>query len=209
MTEAPAGRLGRQHLIAKAQLLEWLTVGWLLIEAAVALWAGIVAQSLTLIAFGADSLIELASAVVVIWRLGAERNRPNEFVEMVERRAARLGSALLWALAAYVVAAAASGLWTGSTQQFSLPGLIVAVAAIPIMAALAAGKSRIADRIGSRALRADAAEATACAYLSGAVVVGLAAQRLTGAWWVDSVTALALVPFLVREACEAWSGEEP
>jgi hypothetical protein len=95
MTDAPAGPLGRRHLIAMAQRLEWLTVGWLLIEAAVALEAGIAAHSLTLMAFGADSLIELASAFVLIWRLAVETNRRGNFPELVERRAARLGSVLL------------------------------------------------------------------------------------------------------------------
>jgi hypothetical protein len=138
-------------------------------------------------------------------------HRRNEarpaFSEIIEQRAARLGSVLLFVLTIYVVAAGVWGLWTHSGQPFSAVGLVLAAAAIPIMVALAYGKTRIAYRIGSRALRADAVEAIACAYLSGAVVVGLLAQRLTGAWWVDSITALALAPFLVREALEAWRGE--
>ena len=96
--------------------------------------------------------------------------------------------------------------------MWSLPrcgacGLIVALAAIPVMIVLAGAKSRIAADLGSAALRADAVEAVACGYLSAVVVIGLVAQWLTGAWWIDSVSALVLVPLLVREAVEAWQGD--
>jgi divalent metal cation (Fe/Co/Zn/Cd) transporter len=203
-----AGTLERADLIGRAFRLEWLTVGWLLIEAAGGVAAGIAAHSLTLIAFGADSVIELASACLLIWRLNVEMKRGAEFPEILERRTARLASVLLFALAVYLAGAAAWGLSTRSAQQFSVAGAILAGAAIPIMVALAKAKADIARRIASRALRADAAEAIACAYLSGVVVAGLLAQGLTGAWWVDSVTSLALIPFLVREALEAWRNDD-
>ena len=92
-------------------------------------------------------------------------------------------------------------------QEFSTPGLILAVVAVPVMYWLARAKRRIADQINSAALRADAAESIACAYLSMTVVIGLVVQAAIGAWWVDSVTALALVAFLVKEGIEAWRGE--
>ncbi len=92
-------------------------------------------------------------------------------------------------------------------QAFSVPGFVVAVLALPIMYWLARKKTQIAMAIGSAALRADAAEAIACGYLSAVVVVGLLAQWLIGAWWIDGVSALALVPFLIREAKEAWEAD--
>lgn len=110
-------------------------------------------------------------------------------------------------LIAYILISAAWSFWRGEGQQFSLPGLILALLAIPIMYALAKAKGRLAVAIESAALRADAAEAIACGYLSAVVVVGLAAQWLIGAWWIDGVSALALVPFLVWEAKEAWEAE--
>jgi divalent metal cation (Fe/Co/Zn/Cd) transporter len=197
----------RGDLVSRALRLEWLTLGWMAIEAAVAIGSGIAAHSLTLIAFGTDSVIELASAGVLIWRLTAESRHGEAFIEAIERRAARIGAALLFALAIYVVITALWSLWAGNAQEFSLPGLIVAIAAIPIMIVLARAKLRIAADLGSAALRADAAEAIACGYLSAVVVFGLVAQWLTGAWWIDGVSALALVPFLVREAVEAWQGD--
>ena len=182
----------------------------MLIEAAVAIGAGVIAHSLSLVAFGADSLIELGSAGVVLWRLDAEMRRGAEFPEGVEQQAGRIGGVLLFVLAAYVVASAAYGLWAGEGQQFSTPGFVLAVLAIPVMWWLARTKIRIADQIGSKALRADAVESITCGYLSGMVVLGLIAQLLMpGWWWVDSITSLAIVALLVKEAREACEGEEP
>jgi divalent metal cation (Fe/Co/Zn/Cd) transporter len=111
-------------------------------------------------------------------------------------------------LTVYVVVSGAWGLWRGTGQEFSVPGLVLAAIAIPIMFALAKAKRRMADAIGSAALRADAAESIACGYLSGVVVIGLLTQWVIGAWWVDGVSALALTPFLIKEAHEAWEGKD-
>jgi divalent metal cation (Fe/Co/Zn/Cd) transporter len=198
----------RETLIQRALRLEVLTLGWMTIEAAVAIGSGIIAHSLTLMAFGADSVIELLSAAVLLWRLRVELRQGERFPETIEHRAARLAAGLLFALAAYVIASAAWGLTRGERQEFSAAGLTVAIIAIPAMYVLATRKKRIADEIGSRALHADAVESLSCGYLSVVVVAGLLAQVALGAWWVDSVSALALVPFLVKEGREAWQGEE-
>ena len=113
----------RSDLVRRAFRLEWFTAGWMLIEAAVAIASGTTANSLSLIAFGADSLIELASACVLLWRLHVEIRRGAEFPEAVEQRASRIGGALLFVLAAYVVVSAAYGLWMREGQEFSAPGL--------------------------------------------------------------------------------------
>jgi divalent metal cation (Fe/Co/Zn/Cd) transporter len=198
----------RHRLVARAFRLEWLTVGWMSIEAAVGLGTGIKSGSLLLVAFGADSVIELLSAGVLIWRLTAETRRGEAFPEAIERRAARIAAALLFALALYVLVSAGWSLAMRSGQRFSPLGLGVTLAAMPLMVLLSRAKTGIAERIGSRALRADAIESIACAYLSAVVVAGLVAQWLFGVWWIDGVTALALVPLLVREGWEAWQGEE-
>src|SRR6516164_5130649 len=198
----------RSDLVPRAVRLEWLTAMWMLIEAAVAIGSGVSARSLSLIAFGADSLIELASAAVVLWPLNLEMRQGREFPASVEQRAGRIGGALLLALAAYVVASAAYGLWRQQGQEFSKPGFVLTVLAIPIMLALAKAKIHVADQIGSPALRADAVESIACAYLAGVVMLGLLAQLLAGWWWVDSITSLAIVVLLVKEGREAWHGGE-
>jgi len=131
-----------------------------------------------------------------------------EYPESVERRASRIGGVLLFALAAYVIASAAFGLWRREGQAFSVPGFVLMVLAIPTMLVLAKAKIHVADQIGSGALRADAVESIACAYLAGVVMLGLLAQLLAGWWWVDSITSLAIVVLLVKEGREAWHGEE-
>jgi divalent metal cation (Fe/Co/Zn/Cd) transporter len=199
----------RSDLVRRAFQIEWLTLLWMLIEAAVAIGSGIAASSLSLIAFGADSLIELASAGVLLWRLHIELREAVDFPEAIEHRASRVAGALLFALAAYVVVSAVYGLRTRSGQSFSVPGFILAILATPIMWFLAKAKMRIADQIGSRALRADAVESITCGYLSVVLVVGLVAQLLMpGWWWIDSVTSLAIVYFVVKEGREAWSGDD-
>jgi divalent metal cation (Fe/Co/Zn/Cd) transporter len=201
-------RADRLSLIHEAFRLEWLTIGWMTVEAVVAITAGVSAGSLVLIAFGLDSVIELASAGVLIWRLSVELHHGQLFSERAERAASRIGGALLFLLAIYITAAAVWRLWTGTGEEFSWPGFIVALIAIPAMRYLARRKIDIAEKIGSRALRADAIEAVTCGWLSFVVVASLAAQWLIGAWWIDGVGSLAIVYFLVKEGREAWSGDD-
>jgi divalent metal cation (Fe/Co/Zn/Cd) transporter len=161
-----------------------------------------------LVSFGLDSVIELASAGVLMWRLSVELRLGKKFSEHAERVASRIGGGLLFLLAAYVTAAAVWQLWKGTGEEFSWPGFLVALIAIPTMRYLARRKITIAEKIGSRALRADAMEAVTCGWLSFVVVISLAAQWLVGAWWIDGVGSLAIVWFLVKEGREAWSGDE-
>ena len=195
----------RIALVREAFRLEWLTIGWMTVEAAVSIAAGVSAGSLVLVAFGVDSVIELTSAGVLMWRLLVELRHGQVFSERAERTASRIGGALLFLLAAYVTAAGVWRLWERTGQEFSWAGFIVALVAIPSMRYLARRKIAIAEKIGSRALRADGIEAVTCGWLSFVVVVALAAQWLIGAWWIDGVGALAIVWFLVEEGREAWS----
>ena len=166
------------------------------------------ANSLALLAFGIDSLIELASAGVLVWRLTVELRHGQVFAERAERRAARVGGALLFVLAAYVVVGASWKLWMQQGAEFSLPGLIVTVLAMPIMYFLSRRKLRLAEALASRALRADAVEGITCGWLSLVVVAALVMQLLIGVWWVDAVASLGIVWVLVREGREAWAGEQ-
>jgi divalent metal cation (Fe/Co/Zn/Cd) transporter len=205
-TEAgTAAATARVALVRQAFQLEWLTIGWMTVEAAVAIAAGTAAASITLLAFGIDSVIELISAGVLIWRLSVELRRGKTFSEDAERIASRIGGALLFALAAYVVASAAWSIWNRHGETFSVPGLAVTIAAIPIMYLLARRKLAIADQLGSRALRADAVESITCGWLSLVAALGLIVQLLIGAWWIDAVTSLAIVWLLVKEGREAWN----
>ena len=193
----------RAALIRRAFRLEYASLAWMAIEATVAIYSAIVAGSISLLAFGIDSLIELASAGVLIWRLTVELRRGQVFAESAERTASRIAGSLLFALAVYVVAAAAWKLWTQTGQSFSWPGLAITLLAMPVMVLLARGKLAVASALGSRAMRADAIESVTCGWLSLVVVVGLAAEALTGAWWIDSAASVGIVWFLLREGWEA------
>jgi divalent metal cation (Fe/Co/Zn/Cd) transporter len=198
----------RAALIRQAFRLEYITLGWMTIEAAVAIGSGVAAGSLTLTAFGVDSLIELASATVLIWRLNVELRHGQTFAENAERTASRIGGALLFALAAYVVASAGWKFWMRQGAEFSLSGLVISALAIPIMYFLARQKLQVASALGSRALRADAVESITCGWLAFVVVGALIAQLVVGAWWVDPLASLGVVWLVIREGREAWEGED-
>ena len=136
------GAAPRTLLIRAAFRLEWFTVAWMVVEAAVALTSGVRARSISLTAFGVDSLIELASAGVLIWRLNVELRRGQSVAETAERAASRIGGALLLGLAAYIVVGAGWRLWTRQGAEFSWPGLLVSLAAIAIMWLLSRRKPR-------------------------------------------------------------------
>jgi divalent metal cation (Fe/Co/Zn/Cd) transporter len=202
------GRASRSGMIRQAFRLEYITLAWMSLEAAVAIGSGVVAQSLVLIAFGLDSVIELASAGVLIWRLKVELRHGRKFAEAAERRAARIGGALLFALAAYVVVSAAWKLWTRAGGEFSAPGLVVSALSIPMMYYLSRSKLGLAEALGSRALRADAIESITCGWLAFVVVGALLARYATRLWWIDPAASLGVVWLLVREGKEAWQGVE-
>ena len=195
--------------IRAALRLEVVTIVWMVIEAAVAVGAGIVARSLLLVAFGIDSAIELASAVIVFRRFRIEFAEKFEGalqgVDEIEHKAARAAGYLLFLLSAYVLVQAIFGLMTRHAAETSPIGIAVAFIAAFGMPFLAKAKLRIADAIGSRSLRADAMETLTCGYLAWVLLASLALNAVTRWWWIDSVGSLAIVPLLLREGYEAIS----
>ena len=205
---SPSSATGnRAALVEQAFRLEYMTLAWMTLEAAVAIGSGVIAGSLTLTAFGIDSLIELASAGVLVWRLNVELRRGQVFAESAEGTASRIGGALLFALAAYVVVSAGWRLWTREGAEFSLPGLIISVLAVPVMYLLSRRKLQVARWLGSRALRTDAVESITCGWLALVVVGALVAQLFIDAWWIDPLASLGVVWFVIREGREAWEGD--
>jgi divalent metal cation (Fe/Co/Zn/Cd) transporter len=190
----------------------WLvgaTMGYNAVEAGLAIWAGVVADSIALIGFGLDSIIELAAASVLFWRLGVDaRGAGEEVVEAAERRVHRFVGATFFALAAYVLALAVWTLAGHGQPEESLVGIILAAASLVIMPLVAWGKLRAAREIPSPALAAEAKETLACSYLSFALLLGLVANALAGWWWADPVAALLMVPWLLHEGREAFEEED-
>ena len=204
-----ASRAGTVRL---ALLLTYITLGWMTIEGAASLLLGWASKSLLLEAFGIDSVIELFSAAVLLWRLRVEANgvATSEHVDQVERRAARLIGYSLYALVSYIVLNSSYGLFIAkriTDTHESVWGILIGAVAKIGMPILAGYKLKVAARLNSRALRADAVESITCGYLSIVLMIGLAATCLLGWWWLDSVAALALIPFLSKEAGAAIRGE--
>jgi divalent metal cation (Fe/Co/Zn/Cd) transporter len=201
----------READIRLALGLTYLSLVWMTVEAAASLTLGTASCSLLLDGFGFDSLVELFSAGVLLWRLRLEaRGAADEAaLDNAERRAARWVGYTLYGLAAFVVIGSLQGLLTGrhTDTRESAWGIVIGVIAKIGMPMLAAAKLKVAARLNSRALRADAMEAITCGYLSVVLIVGLAATRLLGWWWLDSIAALGLVPFLIKEGREAVTGE--
>ncbi len=211
MTTISLSSSNRAADVRLALRLTYITLIWMTIEGGAALLLGWASKSLLLEAFGIDSVVELFSAGVLLWRLRVEAGgkASEERIEAVERKAARWVGWTLYGLAVYVVLNSAYGLFLAhrvTDTHESVWGIVIGLVAKIGMPILAGFKLRVAARMNSRALRADAMEAITCGYLSIVLMVGLAATRLFGWWWLDSVAALALIPFLIKEGREAING---
>lgn len=194
--------ISAQHAIRRVQRIQAVTIVWMSLEAAVSLFAAWRARSPALLAFGGDSAIELFSAVVVLWRF-----RASAAHEDVEKRAARVAGALLFALAAYVAITSVASLLGYSEPKPTLLGIAILVAAAAVMPWLAKEKRRLSGATGSAALRADAAQSALCAYLSLIALAGLAINAIWRVKWADPIAALAVLPLIVWECREAMRGK--
>jgi divalent metal cation (Fe/Co/Zn/Cd) transporter len=202
----------RARAIALGMRLEVVTVIWMTVEAVAALAAAVMARSVLLAAFGFDSVVELLSGAVLLWRLSAEaRGAPTERVDRLELSTARISAALLILLCVFVVLTSVGGLVTGFQPADSALGIAVAAVAVVAMPLLAFAKTRANRLIGSASLRADIAETITCAYLAGVTLAGVALSMAFDLWWIQYLCALTLLIWLVpetREALEAARGAD-
>ena len=182
--------------------LEYFTITWNVLEAVVAIAAGIAASSMALIGFGFDSSIESFAACVVIWQLRGAGDQERE------RRALKLIAMTFFILAGYVVFESVRDLVTSAEPESSTVGIAVAVVSIIVMPTLGFAKRRLAERMGSAVLQADAAETFLCAWLSVILLAGLVLNATAGWWWADPVAALGIAGLALREGREAWSGDD-
>lgn len=192
----------------RALRLVRVTAAYNVVEAGVALWSGVAAGSIALVGFGLDSVIECVAALALLWRLSlAASGAAADRVERAERRVLRVVGATFLLLAAYVLAQSAWTLWARSAPAESPVGIALAAVSLVVMPLVSWGKLRAADALGSAALRAEAKETLACAYLSLTLLLGLVANAAAGWWWADPAAALLMVPWLVREGLEGVRGE--
>jgi divalent metal cation (Fe/Co/Zn/Cd) transporter len=198
---ASSGRRGT--LVRRARLLAWLGIGWHAVEATIAVAAGLAASSIALIGFGADSVIESAAGLILIWRFTGDRAGS----ERAEQRAQRLIGAAFFLIAAYVTVEATRTLITAEHPEASWVGVGLAAVTLAIMPPLAAAKARVGEQLASSATKSEGRQNLLCAYLSAGLLVGLSANALFGIWWADPAVALLIAAVAVNEGRAAWRGE--
>ncbi|HEX9797995.1 MAG TPA: cation transporter [Anaerolineales bacterium] len=205
-----------QALHRRALVLEWITTIWNVVEALVAIGAGLLARSVALLAFGLDSLIEVLSAGAVLWRLlSVGPSAPAKHQEQAEAVALRVVGITFFLLAGYILVSATTSLIGRQAPEASMLGLGLSIASLVVMPGLAFAKQRTAHQMASKSLAADAVETWVCAYLSASLLAGIGLNHFLGWWWADPAAALVMVPFVLwqgraalREASEGHEENE-
>lgn len=189
----------RVRFVLQGRRLAYLTIIWNSLEGIVAVGAGIVAGSIALVGFGVDSVIEVSSGSIILWRLASGEQR--------EKMALRLVGVSFLALAAYVAFDAVKSLIYRELPEASYIGIGVAALSLVVMPFLAHAKRKVAARLNSRAMHADSRQTDLCAYLSAVLLGGLILNAIFGWWWADPIAALVMVPIIAKEGIEALRGE--
>jgi divalent metal cation (Fe/Co/Zn/Cd) transporter len=204
MAEAlPAGpRVGRVSAVRRVRALSWLTVSWLVADGAIGMSAGLAADSVALIGWGLDCVIQAAAALVILWRFSGDR------IDSVgaERLAQRTVGASFFLLAPYIVAVAVDRLLTGNAAGASWLGIGLAATDAALMPLLGRAKQRVGTTLGSHATRSEGRQNVLCAYLSLAVLLGLLANAVAGWWWSDPLVALLVAVVVVQAGVGSWRG---
>jgi len=195
----------RVQQVQRGRNLEYITIGYNSLEGIIAIIAGLTAGSIALVGFGFDSVIEVSSGAVLLWRLYTDKDEAQR--NQVEAISLRLVGVCFMALAAYVAFDSISSLVRREAPDESLPGIILAALSLIIMPLLVRAKREVARNIGSNALAADAQQTQLCAYLSAILLGGLLLNALFGWWWADPVAALIMLPIIAKEGIEALRGK--
>jgi divalent metal cation (Fe/Co/Zn/Cd) transporter len=197
--------LDRSALARRGRRLEYFTIAWNSLEGLIGVAAGVRAGSISLIAFGIDSFIEIASGGALLWRMATDWDRVRR--KKREAIALKIVGASFLALCIYVAYEAISALIKHEAPERSIAGIVLAIASLVVMPLLARAKRRVWQRMGSAAMSADAKQSEFCYYLSGILLAGLLLNAAFGLWWADPVAALAMVPLIAHEGVEALRGE--
>ena len=187
----------------RARALSWLSLVWMGAEGAVAITAGILAGSIALIGFGIDSAIEGFASLVIVWRFTGHRLLSHA----AEERAQKLVAIQFFLLAPYVAFEAVRHLVTAHEVEISVLGMVLTATSLVGMPFLGIAKQRLADTLGSSATHGEGAQNLLCAYLAGAVFLGLAGNALFGWWWLDPIAAFMVAGIALKEGLQTWRGE--
>jgi divalent metal cation (Fe/Co/Zn/Cd) transporter len=197
--------LDRQAVVRRGRLLEYFTVGWNALEGLVAVIAGAVAGSISLIGFGVDSFIEVTSGSAILWRMSVDADLSRR--ERSEKRALQIVGVCFLSLAAYIAYESMLDLWSRRAPEHSIPGIILACVSLVVMPLLSRAKRRVGHSLGSAAMYADARQTEFCTYLSAILLAGLLLNALFGLWWADPVAGLIMVPIIAKEGAEGLQGK--
>ena len=195
----------RQALVRRGLVLNGLTIGYNVLEAVVSLVAGVMAGSVALVGFGADSVIEVSSSIAALWRLRMDADHHRR--ARIEITTLRIVGWCFVALATYVAIDSVKTLWVRESPEVSRAGMAITALSIIVMPVLARAKRGVAQALSSGALQAEARQTSLCAYLSAITLGGLALNATLGWWWADPVAALCMVPIITREGVEAIRGD--
>src|SRR5882672_9938013 len=191
--------------VHRGRRLEYFTVVWNTLEGLVAVVAGIVAGSISLVGFGIDSFIEVTSGSVLLWRMSVDSDVHRR--EANEKRALRIVGACFPLLAAYITYNSISDLWSKRAPEHSIAGIILACASLVVMPILSRAKRKVGRALGSAAMHADAKQTEFCTYLSSILLVGLLLNTFFGLWWADSLAALVMVPIIAKVGAGGLQGK--
>lgn len=197
--------LARQALAQRGKRLEYFTLVWNSLEGIVAVIAGAMAGSISLVGFGFDSFIEVTSGAALLWRLSAEADEHRR--ERIEKVALRIVGGCFLLLAAYVSYEGAADLLRRRAPEHSLPGIILACVSLIVMPLLSRAKRKVGRGLQSAAMHADARQTEFCTYLSAILLAGLLLNAAFGLWWADPVAALVMVPIIAKEGIDALRGD--
>ena len=195
----------RTAVVRHGRRLEYFTIGWNALEGLVAVVAGAIAGSISLVGFGIDSFIEVTSGSVLLWRMSVDSQVHRR--ELNERRALRIVGVCFLLLAAYIAYESGLDLWSRRAPDHSIPGIILACVSLIVMPLLSRAKRKLGRALGSAAMHADAKQTEFCTYLSAILLAGLLLNTLFGLWWADPVAALIMVPIIAKEGIEGLQGK--
>jgi divalent metal cation (Fe/Co/Zn/Cd) transporter len=196
--------LERPALVLHGQRLEYFTIAWNTLEGLVAVIAGAMAGSISLLGFGIDSFIEVTSGSVLLWRMSVDADVHRR--ETNEKRALRIVGACFLLLAAYITYDSISDLWSKRAPEHSISGIVLACVSLVVMPLLSRAKRRVGRAMGSAAMHADAKQTEFCTYLSAILLVGLVLNAFFGWWWADPFAALIMVPIIAKEGFDGARG---
>jgi divalent metal cation (Fe/Co/Zn/Cd) transporter len=197
--------LDRQAVARRGKQLEYFTIAWNSLEGLVAVVAGTLAGSISLVGFGIDSFIEVTSGSVLLWRMSVDADVWNR--QRREKLSLRIVGVCFIALAAYVGYESISDLVSRKSPEHSIPGIVLACVSLVVMPLLSHAKKKVGNELGSAAMHADAKQTDFCVYLSVILLLGLLLNAVLGWWWADPAAALIMVPLITKEGVEALKGE--